>query len=311
MARVLNDKLSPAKGKIVHHGKAPARGPSSALAASAAAAVLFIGVAVLGAAALGKEQAKVLPGLMMWWHWALLLLVVVAVTGLLKRALDWHAARRERPLVLHVTSESTDKDEIPKGWTVERAIGEKLSRGLSRQERRNRVIAMLRASGFQMYNQSTGEPVGTPEDYVRDGLRYGALSGGQRHLIYVLRCFAARPAVILCDEVLGGLDAWRQPRVLHMLKRLKKEAGTAVLYIGTELHQLRLAADSLGFLHKGKICELGPVEDILDFPKHPATKEYVQTYRGLPGGHVIGGKLAEGYAGLENDEDLLADWLPL
>merc|ERR1712187_592773 len=100
---------------------------------------------------------------------------------------------------------------------------------------------------------------------------FGSLSGGRKQLVYVLRCFAQRPAVLLCDELLGGLDAFRQPRILHML-RLLKEAGTAVLYIATELHQLRLIADSLGFLSSGKIVELGPTEDVFDFPKHPATK---------------------------------------
>jgi len=212
--------------------------------------------------------------------------------------------------VLHVTSESNDKEDIQGRRTIESVIGEMLPRSFSSQQRRDKVVAMLKAGGFQMYNQSTGEPEGTPADYVRDGLQYGSLSGGQRHLMYVLRCFAANPRVLVCDELLGGLDAWRQPRVLHMLRRLKKEAGTAVLYIGTELHQLRLACDSIGFLHKGGVCELGPAEEILDFPKHPAVKDYIQQYRGLPGGHVIGGKLAENYTVVEDDKDLAGPWLP-
>merc|ERR1712232_458563 len=160
-----------------------------------------------------------------------------------------------------------------------------------------------------MYNQTTGEPLGSPEDYVRDGLQYGTLSGGQRHLIYVLRCLARRPDVLLCDELLGGLDAFRQPRVLHMLKSMQKSAGTALLYVSTELHQLRLVADSLGFLSSGRICELGPTEDVLDFPKHPATKDYVVSYRGLPGGHNIGGKLAESYTSLVGDPHLAGPWM--
>ena len=45
----------------------------------------------------------------------------------------------------------------------------------------------LQAGGFQMYNQETGEPIGNPMEYIRDGLRFGKLSGGQQHLIYILR----------------------------------------------------------------------------------------------------------------------------
>merc|ERR1712178_274650 len=189
-------------------------------------------------------------------------------------------------------------------------IGEKMSKNLSSEERRRRVIAMLKASGFQMYNQTTGEPTGNPEEYVRDGLKYGSLSGGQKHLMYVLRGLAAAPDVLVCDEILGGLDAFRQPRVLHMLRRMKEEMTTAILYIGTELSQLRLICDDIGYLSGGVISELGPAEDLLDCPKHPDTKEYVSSYRSLPGCHVIGGKLAENYTGLKGDADIEGDWLP-
>jgi len=235
------------------------------------------------------------------------MLVVIIV---FKFALRRRAARSMRHSMLHVTSETQDKEDISSSMTIEAVIGQKLPARLTTTERREKVIAMLLAANFQMYNQATGEPVGTPADYVRDKLRFGNLSGGQRHLIYILRNFAANPKVLVCDELLGGLDAWRQPRVLHMLRRLKEEAGTAILYIGTELHQLRLIADSIGFLHKGKVCEYGPAEEVLDFARHPATKDYIQSYKGLPGGRVLGGKLAESYAGLAGDADLAGPWLP-
>ena len=36
--------------------------------------------------------------------------------------------------------------------------------------------------------QETGAPLGSPEEYVKNGLQFGVLSGGQKHLIYILRC---------------------------------------------------------------------------------------------------------------------------
>ena len=45
---------------------------------------------------------------------------------------------------------------------------------------------LRKAGGFQMYNQETGDPIGNPMEYIRDGLQFGKLSGGQQHLIYVL-----------------------------------------------------------------------------------------------------------------------------
>ena len=166
-----------------------------------------------------------------------------------------------------------------------------------------------------MYNQETGEAIGSPQEYVRDGLIFGKLSGGQKHLIYVLKyfakCLAAAPSsgvLLVCDEVLGGLDAIRQPRVLRMLKQLQTELKIGILYITTELHQIFILADDLAFLQDGVICELGPAADVLNLPKHPATKDYVSQFRGLPGGQHFGGKLAESYEKLSKDE-ALSMWL--
>jgi len=259
---------------------------------------------------LGEEAVRRLSAKMSALHWAAVLACAAIVMLAVSVAFRWRAGRKARRVVLHVTSETTDKEDIPGTKTVEDAIGEKLPGNFSKAQRRDKVIAMLKAANFQMYNQATGEPVGSPAEYLQDKLRFGTLSGGQRHLIYVLRNFASNPDVIVGDELLGGLDAFRQPRVLHMLRRMKEEMGTAILYLGTELHQLRLVADSLGFMSGGKICELGPTEEVMDFPRHPATKEYISVFRGLPGGRVLGGKLAESYTAMAGDPDLAGPWLP-
>jgi len=213
--------------------------------------------------------------------------------------------------VLHLSSETSDKEEIAAKKSVEQAIGEKLPKHLSPDERKKRVVLMLRASGFCMYNQDTGEQVGCPEEYVRDGLKYGVLSGGQKHLIYVLRCLASAPSVLVCDELLGGLDAIRQPRVLHMLRRMKEEMHTSILYITTELSQLKLICDDIGYLSGGVMSELGPADDVLDCPKHPDCKEYVNSYRSLPGCQIIGGKLAQNFTEIAGDADIAGKWLPV
>jgi len=213
--------------------------------------------------------------------------------------------------VVYVSSEASDKEEIAAKKTILQVIGEKLPKHLSPDERKQRVIAMLRAAGFCMYNQDSGEQVGCPEEYVRDGLKYGVLSGGQKHLMYVLRSLASYPDVLVCDELLGGLDAIRQPRVLHMLRRMKEEMHTSILYITTELSQLKLICDDIGYLSGGVMSELGPADDVLDCPKHPDCKEYVNSYRSLPGCQIIGGKLAQNFTEIAGDADIAGKWLPV
>lgn len=246
--------------------------------------------------------------------------VTVALLLLLLLLALWRrfsGGSKPQVLVLHLSSETSDKDVLKASRSIEAVIGDELPKWMSLEQRQKQVIKMLQAGGFQMYNQETGEPIGNPMEYIRDGLRFGKLSGGQQHLIYILRYFAkcltqlSSCAVLLaCDEVLGGLDSIRQPRVLRMLKQLV-ERNVGMLYISTELHQLHVMADDLAFLHDGIICESGGAAEVLQAPKHGATKDYVAQWRQLPGGHTLGGKLAESYAKLEKDEGIENGWCEL
>ncbi|CAE8624795.1 unnamed protein product, partial [Polarella glacialis] len=309
LARLLIGKISANSGCVRHlHGGTASKKPTGNLAASAVATCLVGLLAVFcGQAFSGR---KLLEETLAWHRMAVAgaVAMLMAIVFLGRRLLDMRETSLSNHSVVHISSDMHDKEQLSEKKTIEAAIGEVLPREMAASAKRERVIALLCAGGFQMYNQETGELEGSPKDYVQNGLRYGQLSGGQRHLIYILRCFARRPAVLLCDELLGGLDSVRQPRVLRMLKRLQ-EAGTAVLFISTELHQIRVACDALGFLHDGKICEIGKCDEVLEFSKHPATKDYVLAYRSLPGGNVIGGKLAEAVAGLAGDAALEGSWL--
>mmetsp|Transcript_7903 Transcript_7903/g.17464 ORF Transcript_7903/g.17464 Transcript_7903/m.17464 type:complete len:595 (-) Transcript_7903:255-2039(-) len=306
LARILCGRLTPVKGSVFHHLESDdASSSPNYFTVFWVLSSLAVAVAVL-IPGLGLHKA------MHWYHCAGILLLLMIVGVLLKYILDRGASQHKKQQVIFLSSEASDKEHIPDKATIEDVVGKHLPKTMDKAVKRKQVISLLEAGGFQMYNQETGEPVGNPQEYIRDGLTYGALSGGQKHLMYVLRGFAACPEVLLCDELLGGLDAIRQPRVLHMLNRLCKERGIAVLYITTELHQLRVVSDSIGVMSAGQLCELGPAEEVLESPKHPVTKEYVSSYRGLPGCQVIGGKLAQNYAAVADDPALLSSaWLPM
>lgn len=320
LARILNGKLSPTRGRVVHHVEPGAgsqeeqRGGGASKLTLVALNAVVVGVAVVMGMVGGGKFAQKWTASLQWWHW----LLMVTGLGAVLLAVNLVASCWRSPFstggaklrVVHVSSEGSDKEEIADKRTIEDAIGEKLPKSLSKDQRRSKVVAMLKAGCFQMYNQETGTEVGSPEEYLENRLQYGQLSGGQKHLIYILRCIASRPDVLLCDEVLGGLDQIRAPRVLHMLRRLKCDAGTSILYISCELNQQRIVADDMAFLKGGRFVELGPIEEVLDFPRHPATKDYVGQYRSMPGCSKIGGKLAEAYEGLKGDEALAGPWLP-
>ncbi|CAK9064681.1 Methionine import ATP-binding protein MetN 1 [Durusdinium trenchii] len=304
LARLLKDQLKPRSGMIQHHGlsQTPQRSPWTILAVLVV--LLGIVIQVYSSSSVSWRQSARLGGF-----------VSLGIVGACCLLTAFYCGRPATPkhLVLHLSSETSDKDIIKPSRTIASVIGDSLPKNMAPTERQEKVISMLQAAGFQMYNQETGEPVGSPAEYVRDGLTFERLSGGQKHLIYVLmyfaKCLASPHRVLLvCDEVLGGLDAIRQPRVLRMLKQLQVELKVGMLYITTELHQIHILADDLAFLQDGIICELGPAADVLNLPKHPATKDYVSQFRGLPGGQHFGGKLAESYEKLSSDVPL-SRWL--
>ena len=57
------------------------------------------------------------------------------------------------------------------------------------------------------------------------------LSGGEQQRVAIARAVAKRPAVLLCDEPTGALDIQTGKHVLHALRDIHRELGTATAVI--------------------------------------------------------------------------------
>ncbi|WP_406207821.1 ABC transporter ATP-binding protein [Kitasatospora sp. NBC_01560] len=102
------------------------------------------------------------------------------------------------------------------------------------------------------------------------------LSGGQRQRVAIARALAARPDVLLCDEITASLDTRVQADVLALLNGLRAELGLAVVFITHDLGVLARVADRVLVLVDGKICEQGPVAEVLTDPRHEWTRSLVE-----------------------------------
>ena len=89
------------------------------------------------------------------------------------------------------------------------------------------------------------------------------LSGGEKQRIAVARAFAAKPDIILCDEVTSALDVSVQAAVLDLLKSLKDDFGTTYIFVSHDLAVVKAISDRVAVLYQGRLCEIGPKKKCL------------------------------------------------
>jgi peptide/nickel transport system ATP-binding protein len=106
--------------------------------------------------------------------------------------------------------------------------------------------------------------------------RPGELSAGQRQRVAIARALAARPEVLLCDEITSALDVSAQAAVLELLAGLRREDGLALVVVSHDLGLLRHVADDLIVLEAGHVREQGPALDVLRNPTDPYTQALVK-----------------------------------
>jgi peptide/nickel transport system ATP-binding protein len=89
------------------------------------------------------------------------------------------------------------------------------------------------------------------------------LSGGQRQRVALARALAARPSVLVCDEITSALDTVAQEGVLRLLAELRDRTGLAVLLITHDARVAQTASDRVLVLADGRVAATGPTDVLL------------------------------------------------
>jgi peptide/nickel transport system ATP-binding protein len=98
------------------------------------------------------------------------------------------------------------------------------------------------------------------------------LSGGMRQRVVIALALCAEPKVIVADEPTTALDVSIQAQIVAVLNRLCRQHGTAVMLITHDMGVIAETADRVAVMYAGRVVETGPVDDVIQRPRHPYTK---------------------------------------
>jgi sulfate transport system ATP-binding protein len=108
------------------------------------------------------------------------------------------------------------------------------------------------------------------------------LSGGQRQRVALARALAPEPKVLLLDEPFGALDAKVREELRTWLRRLHDEAHVTSLFVTHDQQEAFEVADRVIVLNQGHVEQVGPPQDLYEFPASPFVAEFLGAINVLP-----------------------------
>ena len=101
------------------------------------------------------------------------------------------------------------------------------------------------------------------------------LSGGQLQRVVIARALTLNPEVLIYDEATAALDVSVQHDVLKLMYDLRKSCDNSVIFICHDLAAVRLVADRIIVMYKGKIVETVDSKILLSESKEEYTKKLI------------------------------------
>jgi peptide/nickel transport system ATP-binding protein len=98
------------------------------------------------------------------------------------------------------------------------------------------------------------------------------LSGGMLQRVMIAIAISCGPRLLIADEATTALDVTIQAEIIELLRDLRDQRGLAVLFVSHDLAVIRELCDRVVVCYAGEVVESGPVEEIIERPRHPYTQ---------------------------------------
>ena len=151
-------------------------------------------------------------------------------------------------------------------FTVRRQLGEVLEKrfGLRGEVADARMVEMLERVGIA---DAEDRLVQYPHE----------LSGGMKQRIMIAMALMCEPDLLIADEPTTALDVTVQAQILHLMKQLQREFGTAILLITHDMGVVAETCDEVVVMYAGKVVERCGVIELFEGSRHPYTRGLLES----------------------------------
>ncbi|MEM4411303.1 MAG: ABC transporter ATP-binding protein [Thermofilum sp.] len=119
------------------------------------------------------------------------------------------------------------------------------------------------------------ERLGVPRERLGDYPHQ--LSGGQRQRVAIGLALILKPRLVIADEITTALDALVERQIIDLVKEVKKEYKTSMLFITHNMGLVAEVADRVCMMYAGKVAEVGGVREVVEDPRHPYTEALLKS----------------------------------
>ena len=109
------------------------------------------------------------------------------------------------------------------------------------------------------------------------------LSGGMRQRVVIAMALSCNPALLVADEPTTALDVTVQAQILDLLRKLRKNHGSAIIFITHDMGVMAEIADRMLVMYAGRVVERGSKEELFLSPMHPYTRALLDSIPPLSG----------------------------
>ncbi|TCP56429.1 peptide/nickel transport system ATP-binding protein [Tamaricihabitans halophyticus] len=144
-------------------------------------------------------------------------------------------------------------------------VGDQISETFRRHRRASRKQGTQRAVEVL-------DLVGIPNAATRVHAYPHEFSGGMRQRAMIAMALCCDPRLIIADEPTTALDVTVQSQILDLLRSMRAEIGTGILFITHDLGVVAELCDRVVVMYGGEVVETAPVHDLFQLPRHPYTE---------------------------------------